>query len=144
MFSVLSYVLFFKQAMDDHYLRNFGCVMPFHTNKPKEKPCTLNNSMLDPFWEFLDNGAFKLFCQMPCASMEVTFPAITDGVGSPDEAYVKLYLLTVVKVQTSYWSYSIISLLAEVGGYLGLLLGMSLLDITKVIDWFCLKFNIHP
>lgn len=57
-----------------------------------------------------------------------------------DEAYVKMYLLSVVKVQTSYWSYPIISLLAEVGGYLGLLLGMSLLDITKIIDWLYYRF----
>jgi len=130
--------------MDAHYLKNFGCVMPFQSNKPKQNPCPLNNSMLDTYIEWRDNKAFKSYCQMPCASMEVTFPAIADGITSPDEAYVKLYPLSVVKVQTSYWSYSIISLLAEVGGYLGLLLGMSLLDITKVIDWFCLKLSIHP
>ena len=130
--------------MDAHYLTNFGCVMPFQSNRPKAIPCPITNSMLKPYFEFLKNQAFKSYCQLPCASMEVTFPAMTDGVTSPGEAYVRFYLLTVVKVQTSYWSYSIISLLAEVGGYLGLLLGMSLLDITKVIDWFCLKIKIHP
>ena len=132
-----------EKAMDDYYLKNSECVIPFQSNKPKKNPCPLSNSMLNPYWELLVNKVFKSYCQMPCASMEVTFPAIAEDVGSPDTAYVKLYLLTVVKVQTSYWSYTIISLLAEVGGYLGLLLGMSLLDITKVIDWFCLKFNIH-
>ena len=130
--------------MDNHYLNEFGCVIPFQSNMPEQNSCALNNSMKNLYREFRKNEVFKSYCQMPCASMEVTFPSITEDVGSPDEAYVKLYLLTVVKVQTSYWSYSIISLLAEVGGYLGLLLGMSLLDITKVIDWFCLKFNIHP
>ena len=130
--------------MDAHYMTNFGCVIPFQSNRPKAIHCPITNSMLKPYFEFLKNQAFKSYCQLPCASMEVTFPAMTDGFTSPDEAYTRLYLLTVVKEQTTYWSYSIISLLAEVGGYLGLLLGMSLLDITKVIDWFCLKFNIHP
>ena len=104
--------------------------------------CLPNKTMGDEFLELLGNTIFK-YCRMPCSTMEVTFPATTYDSGSLDEAYVKFYLLNVIKVQTSYWSYTMISLLAEVGGYLGLLLGISLLDITKVIDWFFSKFHIH-
>ena len=92
--------------------------------------------------EFSQNDVFEFNCSMPCATMGVSFSPMNYGNTNlyTDEAYVKMYLLSVVKVQTSYWSYPIISLLAEVGGYLGLLLGMSLLDITKIIDWLYYRF----
>ena len=73
--------------------------------------------------------------------MGVTFPSLSHGKGSPKEAYVLLYLHHIIKVQTSFWSYSIISLLAEVGGYVGLLLGMSLLDAKKIVLWLFDFYN---
>ena len=115
--------------------------MPTHTNKPNEKSCSLRNSMLSEYWNFVKNVVFKLHCQIPCATMGVTFPSLSHGNGSPDEAFAELYLHHVIKVQTSFWSYSIISLLAEVGGYVGLLLGMSLLDVKKVIQWLFTFYN---
>ena len=41
-----------------------------------------------------------------------------------------------IKVTDSFWSYSTLSLLAEVGGYVGLFLGISLNQITKFIEKF--------
>ena len=123
------------QAVDQYYLENLGCVMPFQTLKPKEKPCNINSTMRDEYFEFFQNIVFKTHCPMPCASVEVTFPPFGYATGSPDEAYAKIYLHSIVKAQTSYWSYPIITLFAEVGGYMGLLLGISLLDINKVLHW---------
>ena len=45
-----------------------------------------------------------------------------------------MYLKNKIKVSTSQFSYTILSFLAEVGGYIGLLLGVSLLDIPALID----------
>ena len=53
-----------------------------------------------------------------------------EGNGS----FAKLYIKNNVKVSQSIIDYSAISLMAEVGGYLGLLLGTSLFDITFLID----------
>ena len=117
--------------------------MPINTNKPNEKQCLPNDTMTGEYWDFIYKIAYNRYCKLPCASMEVTFPTITKDEGAPDEAYVVFYFPILVKVQTAYWSYTIISLLAEVGGSLGLLLGTSLLDVTKVIDWFCFKLHIH-
>ena len=128
--------------MDDYYFKNYGCVMPINTKKPNEKPCLPNDTLTKEYWDFIYKIAYSKYCKMPCASMEVTFPATTDDKGALDEAYIAFYFLNLVKVQTTFWSYTIISLLAEVGGYLGLLLGMSLLDITKVVDWCCFKLKI--
>ena len=73
--------------------------------------------------------------------MSVTFPPLNYDTGSTDEAFVQFILNDVIKVQTSFWSYSIISLLAEVGGYVGLLLGISLLDITKIVNHFSRMYS---
>ena len=129
--------------MDDYYFKKYGCVMPINTKKPNEKQCLPNDTMTEEYWDSIYKIAYNKYCKLPCSSMEVTFPTITKDKGTPDEAYVVFYFLNLVKVQTTYWSYTIISLLAEVGGNLGLLLGMSLLDITKVIDWLCFKLNIQ-
>ena len=126
--------------MDEIYIERYGCVMPFHDSRPLEKQCLPNNTMRNEYWELLRNDIFKTHCQLPCASMDVTFPTPSYDSGPLTEAYVKLYLLSTVKVQTSFWSYSIITLLAEVGGYVGLLLGISLLDFNKVLHWI---YNIY-
>ena len=120
--------------MDSHFLQYHGCTIPFQTNRPDQKQCHLTKTMEKEYWNFLKNTVFKVHCQTPCELMDVTFPPLNYVKGSSNEAFVQLVLSDVIKVQTSFWSYPIISLLAEVGGYVGLLLGISLLDITKIID----------
>ena len=76
--------------------------------------------------------------------MVVTFPPYGSDSGSQNEAFVKFYLKNIIRIQSSFWSYTPINLLAEIGGYVGLLLGMSLLDVTKVISWLLnLQIQLH-
>ena len=58
-----------------------------------------------------------------------------------DSAYAKLYFKSQVQVQRSVLSYSETSLLAEVGGYIGLLLGFSLLDVARILKKIFGKFQ---
>jgi len=50
--------------------------------------------------------------------------------------YLKVYLKSTVKVKKMVLNYPFLSMAAEVGGYSGLLLGISLLDVNKLIDKF--------
>ena len=110
--------------------------MPLLSDKKTKKQCIPNNTMLDQYLEFSTNTVFKSHCAMPCTSMEVNYPtSFKDSRGSSSEGYVFFYLPNIIKVQSSQWSYPLISLLAEVGGYMGLLLGMSLLDLNKLLNW---------
>ena len=67
--------------------------------------------------------------------MEINFgyPTI---VTSTDEAYVKLYFKMAVNVKTNILAYSSLSFLGEVGGYVGLILGFSLFDLSKIMQNF--------
>ena len=48
-----------------------------------------------------------------------------DKNGSKEKAYTKLYLKSKVRVKTTSLAYDWLTLLAELGGYTGLLLGLS-------------------
>ena len=60
--------------------------------------------------------------------------------GKNPHSKITLVFQPAVKKTTAYHSYGTLSLFAEVGGYLGLLLGYSLYNITELIDFFYLKF----
>ena len=59
--------------------------------------------------------------------------------GKPVFSRITLVFQPAVKKTTAYYSYGTLSLFAEVGGYLGLLLGYSLHNIREVVDIFYLK-----
>jgi len=51
-----------------------------------------------------------------------------------DTGQMVLYFRRNVKVTTEFIRYTELSLLAEIGGYLGLLMGYSLLNVTKLFQ----------
>ena len=85
---------------------------------------------------------------LPCASMEVNFGVLfSDNDRNDEKSYMKIYLKSSVKFQQTIYDYTLLSLLAEVGGYMGLLLGVSLADITILFkrskQYFRLKEPIN-
>ena len=118
--------------MDQNLIGKFKCVSPIHTNQPNERQCSLNSSMRNSYIDFLRSDVFDSYCSVPCASMGIIFQTSNIETTSKDEAQVKFYLKTYIKKNSSFWSYSLISLLGEVGGYVGLLLGISVLDVAKL------------
>ena len=54
---------------------------------------------------------------------------------------LELYFPQFIKVSETEWSYSSLSLLAEVGGYVGLFLGISVNQISSVVETLLLYRN---
>ena len=72
-------------------------------------------------------------CYRPCDYMDVSFgyPSIYDiKVNSS----LTLYFKKSIPVRESHIAYPTSSLFAEIGGYMGLLLGFSLLDFARVVQ----------
>ena len=83
-------------------------------------------------YDYLKNEAIGS-CGIPCSIMDINFGYPIIDTTNIDVAYVKVYFRMAVNIHKNILAYSTLSFLAEVGGYIGLLLGFSLLDLSKVI-----------
>ena len=50
------------------------------------------------------------------------------------KSYTKLYIKSTTKVREMVLDYSFLSMVAEIGGYTGLLLGVSVVNMTKILE----------
>ena len=67
--------------------------------------------------------------------MLVTFAGQANSAKNNDkEGYIKYEFRRKIVVESSRLNYTQLSLLAELGGYMGLLLGVSLLDISSIFN----------
>ena len=65
-----------------------------------------------------------------------------EGFGKADTS-LELNFENVIKVNKGYHAYSELSLIAEIGGYVGLFLGVSVNQITNLIEYVVLKIQQH-
>ena len=81
-------------------------------------------------------GKYKEYCPLPCVNMQVRFAGMdsTTDYSNENDTYVKFYIKGQIQVRESHLSYTEVSLLAELGGYIGLIIGVSLMDIATFID----------
>ena len=79
-----------------------------------------------------------MYCPTPCGTMDIWFgiPVIDELRDIPEDstaAKLRMYFKKMVRVRKSYIVYTIVSLFAEIGGYMGLLLGFSFMDFTRIV-----------
>lgn len=72
----------------------------------------------------LESCFFYLFSGMPFVSEDP----------DQDTFKVKIYLKTTTKVKKTVPDYPVLTMIAEIGGYTGLLLGISIVNLTSLID----------
>ena len=75
----------------------------------------------------------RKYCGNPCSTLSTNYGFPFKGVRSDQLAYAKFYFKTTTQVRKSKPAYDTVTLVAEFGGYLGLCLGVSLLDLSKVV-----------
>lgn len=116
-----------------------NCSVPFHppiTSKlTGEKVDICNNSetgmkAVDHYW-LVFNRKESSPLDKPCAGMNIYLglPFINHDE-SKNDAYIRLYIKPDVKVKNVVLYYDFTTFVAEVGGYVGIFLGMSLVDFT--------------
>ena len=79
---------------------------------------------------------------MPCELYDVDLglPVIDSDDNPMNEAYVKLYLKTKVRIKKTVIYYDSTTFAAEIGGYVGMFLGVSLVDIAILFNSCFLLF----
>ena len=82
-------------------------------------------------------------CPKSCKFTNMYFGPPVTGLQNEDEQNVAraiFYFRRDIKTTTEYFLYSILSMIAEIGGYVGLLLGVSLFKLADinntVLDWY--------
>ena len=81
-------------------------------------------------------------CPKACTSLEVSYgyPFIYEAK-KDSSGFITLYFKTTIAVRESHLKYESATLFAEIGGYTGLLLGVSVFDFSKIFSYFCEKIQ---
>ena len=118
--------------------QKFGCTVPFLppliSNKTDRltKICGDAKSGTDALelYDYFKSGGLSQISKQPCATMDIFLGLpFTSPHSSDEEAYFKIYLKTAVKVKKTVLDYDYLTMIGEFGGYTGLLLGISAVDI---------------
>lgn len=133
----IHYDQYYMDVIDEGMDKTMGCTSPYFTNRI-EGTCNVgafNDTQKEKFkkkyYDLISEAEGTL--GMPCSKMGIIFGYPVLDLTDPNETLVKLYFKTHVSVRNNVLSYSTTNLFAEVGGYIGLLLGFSLLDLTQVL-----------
>ena len=122
----------YKESMD-----KINCTTPYGKNK--SNICT---NLTDAekaqkvYFELIRDNITKanMKCPKSCTYMMTSFDTFSkDKSGTKSKAYLHLNLKEFIKVSRSQWSYEWLELLAEVGGYVGLFLGVSINQTVSII-----------
>ncbi|XP_040580132.1 uncharacterized protein [Lepeophtheirus salmonis] len=120
-------------AMARHMYGAVNCAVPFIRNNSRicETPYQTNMT----FWMFYNRVTNQMKdCLDPCSFLIINVGA--KNYKTINESYGELLLYYAPKVMLSqeHYLYQVLSLLAEIGGYVGLLLGVSFFHVTGIIN----------
>ena len=117
-----------RQIMTD----DVGCNVPWLPDK--SNICTDHDDQVRAFTQYQNNRRNQHdVCPMSCRFTNMYFgPPVTgrQNVEVQNVARGIFYFRRDIKTTTEYYLYSVLSMLAEIGGYVGLLLGVSLFKLA--------------
>lgn len=122
-------------------LKEIGCSTPYGFNldfvcTDKERPSKALKLLNDMR---LTKNISKEECPHPCNFIQTKLETIMesgDGDGKMSDIYLEMEFDQFIKVTESYISYTELEFFAEIGGYLGLFLGISVFSLSQVFDFF--------
>ena len=118
--------------LEKSLMKEYGCTTPIFKNK--ENICT-NETISKQVFEYWDSTKYYTNCTDPCMEMLVQANRILVKNITKHYSEVKLYFRPRIKVVKSYYAYSGLSMIAEIGGYFGLFLGVSINQITYLTSF---------
>ena len=129
-----------KYAIDDcgedeiekFIMKEYGCTPPFFKNK--EKICT-SETITKQVYKYWKNARYYTNCSGPCTEISASVIWTSNKTTKPEDSEVDFHFRNRVKVVKSYYAYSSLSLIAEIGGYFGLFLGVSINQITYLTSF---------
>ena len=110
-----------------------GCTLDYGLNKSnvctdKDKSKKAEENYRDTV---LGTSKINTGCLDPCTKI-ISSLSIRSSQETKVNAYLGIDFPSEVKVMTTYPAYEVLSLIAEIGGYVGLFLGVSVLDLKTI------------
>ena len=113
-----------------------NCTVPYV--RDDGKICTQADDIKTAFWIHWNQVTNqKKDCNIPCRSLTVNLGAknyVKKNISDQDYALLYLYYAPRVTQSIEHWLYTVLSLFAEIGGYVGLILGYSLFNLAAWIS----------
>ena len=118
-----------------------GCTTPFGRNKSNVCNDTKNGLKAATLFHdlsFVKITEAKRLCPKSCKYQMMIFGAYkidkSDQEETAKHSYLTIKFQRFVKLSKSRYSYTILELIAEFGGYVGLFLGLSINQLSKVFE----------
>ena len=134
----------YLQEQEEFFMRKLGCLPPqFAVNtslmcQGKMDPALFDKEVRDYFYDIaIDSEPTN--CSTPCTTLDIS-TTLTAQTPRHNGSMVKLIMDKEVTVVIVKFSMDIFKLTAEVGGYLGLWLGFSMLDMYSSVELIFARF----
>ena len=130
------------EAIQKESMETIGCTAPFIPDKSNictyQTQATKANSLFENVTKWTQTKATRL-CPRPCKQYIISFGNKDTSHAKSPMPTLKLEFPKFIKVSKSSFSYTILELIAEVGGYVGLFLGVSINQISDLFRITCQK-----
>ena len=128
-FSVYTYTMphYFQETMEQ-----FGCTPKFGANECTNKTLTRFTEGL--YADMIIDSPTNAKCLHPCKKIMPSF-SIRSNDYLEGFSFLGIDFPSEVKVIKAYPAYEVLSLIAEIGGYVGLFLGISVMDLKKLTSF---------
>ena len=125
-------------------MESFGCKTPF--GPTKEKICTNKTIGSQANEMYKDMFTFSKYnCSSPCdyitTRVNIHRESVQGYVNGKKATLLKIKLNEHIKVTNEQYLYSGLSLIAEIGGYVGLFLGVSVNQIIDLVDFIITRIQ---
>ena len=125
---------FEKEALELH-----GCTAPFDPHKDQICRSKENATKVNDLYKkwYSKTIQVKSGCNKPCSYVTLRTTTIWDKEKFHNSiARVRIYFKENITVTKAYHIYSGLTLIAEIGGYVGLFLGVSMNQLGNLLDMF--------
>jgi hypothetical protein len=146
-----------KQCTDMYIEKHLGCSLPWQKQNYYAHPTCNETWQYEKLYNLKQESAYmddsEIFENMGCLSsckktkyiLNPLSGLVTKNKYSPNRFKIKLFFSSGrYNEKTQYWIYDMNNLIADIGGYLGLLLGYSLLSLyNRMVENIVSRFEDH-
>ena len=119
-------------TFDQEAIEKFGCTTPFGLNKDEICQNTENRTEV---WNFFKKSKGDKFgCLAPCSFTNAKV-ITTREYDEKHNTEINIHFGELTKVTVAFNAYTFLNMIAEIGGHVGLFLGVSINQITLLVDF---------